>query len=495
MHSNIQVKTYYSKHVSKNYFFRCCRLFSWRRWLKVCQSLNKFLEKLFTKMAFKIASNPCIVLIVSILIPLIMLSGYARFNMLRRSEDLYLPQTSRAMIDLPRAEKYFKMSLKLEEFIIKKTNPDKENSILESEIFEIALEMHQHIIKLPAFDFVCYKSDFDDSCIWSTPLEIFQYNPLALKNISETLSRVYLNTTIMLKIGRQAFTSFPNYFGYFEFDIQLGKIKRAEALRNAYYVKDPNNDEIYEKITEFESHYVTYMDNMAKKLEKMGLTLLYNTARSIDIALSDSVKEDIVLVPVALFLMIVFCTVTLARFKNKVIGHVLLGMSGIFALFLSIGSSFGFLMLVGTPYIAFVSVLPFLVLGVGIDNIFIVIDALDRQDVSVTGPKRIANAVGEIGASITMTTFTDLVAFFVSMVTDFPAIRYFCMYAAISITVCYLLVVSLFLAFLTYDVRRIEACRKDIIPCSAPTLHATQHIWDAGKETVSNKVMLCCSYR
>jgi len=226
---------------------------------------------------------------------------------------------------------------------------------------------------------------------------------------------------------------------------------------------------------------------MEKRLAEQGLILLYNCGRSIDMSVSDSAAKDIILIPVALVLMVLFCGVTLARFKNRILGHFALGLGGVFTLFLGIGAAFSFIMLCGGFYIAFAGLLPFLVLGVGIDNMFIIIDAVDREHPALTSNERIVRAFGKVGASITMTTLTDLVAFFVSMVTDFPAIQYFCMYAAFSITFCYVLVVTVFVAMLKLDVDRIEARRCDLAPCLQEG-DDSQSVWEEGKETISNKV-------
>ena len=68
-------------------------------------------------------------------------------------------------------------------------------------------------------------------------------------------------------------------------------------------------------------------------------------------------------------------------------------------------------------------VLPFLVLGIGIDDMFILVDELDRQprDMSVT--EKIKTVMSHSGATVTMTTMTDLVAFAVSTSSSFPAIK------------------------------------------------------------------------
>lgn len=54
---------------------------------------------------------------------------------------------------------------------------------------------------------------------------------------------------------------------------------------------------------------------------------------------------------------------------------------------------------------------------------FILVDELDRQQKSLTVIETVKEVMARSGATITMTTVTDLVAFAVSTSTSFPAIR------------------------------------------------------------------------
>ena len=67
--------------------------------------------------------------------------------------------------------------------------------------------------------------------------------------------------------------------------------------------------------------------------------------------------------------------------------------------------------------------MPFLVLGIGIDDMFIMVDELDRQPRELTMIQTIKAVMKHSGATVTMTTMTDLVAFAVSTSTSFPAIK------------------------------------------------------------------------
>lgn len=462
----------------------------WTKWVSICRRINHTLDGVFTNLGFVISKRPLLTIIIGVLLCLLLTGGFARYRLVQRSEDLYLPQSSQALKDLNRVEKHFPMRFKTESFIIlPRVN---NNYAITDEIFRIALDIHQHIISIPGFEDVCIKNPHDQTCIHLSPLEFFDYDIMKMNNVSATLHMVYKNPKILASNGRQGFTNFANFFSYFQFDETTKSIQNAEALKVEYFVKDPTNKVIYQTTTEFETKFLDYMESVEKSLQAKGLTLLYNCGRSVDMSVNDSAKKDITLMPVALLLMVLFCGITLARFKNRILGHFNLALAGVFTLFLGIGSAFSFVMLIGAPYVAFAGVLPFLVLGVGIDNMFIIIDAVDRQQPSIKSDKRIARALGQVGASISMTTFTDLVAFLVSMVTDFPAIRYFCMYAAFSITFCYILVITVFIGLLTFDVRRIEARRLDLAPCvrkkEQPSDEDDKDVWEDGSDTISNKV-------
>lgn len=110
---------------------------------------------------------------------------------------------------------------------------------------------------------------------------------------------------------------------------------------------------------------------------------------------------------------------------------------------------------------------------------------LDQLDPELRGAERLKKAVGHVGASITMTTLTNLVAFAVTASTVVPAIRLFCIYAAVALLFCYFLVVTFLLAFISFDVKRIESGRWDILPCK----QKLQYIpWKQSTESLSGKV-------
>ncbi|KAJ1465409.1 patched, partial [Baffinella frigidus] len=71
------------------------------------------------------------------------------------------------------------------------------------------------------------------------------------------------------------------------------------------------------------------------------------------------------------------------------------------------------------------SVLPFILLGIGVDDMFVLAGALERaKKRGGTIEDRIGSMMGSAGCSITMTSLTDALAFALGTTTSFPALRY-----------------------------------------------------------------------
>ena len=123
------------------------------------------------------------------------------------------------------------------------------------------------------------------------------------------------------------------------------------------------------------------------------------------------------------------------------------------------------------------------------DNMFIIVEGMESIDPDIKGPERLVLGMKHVGGSITMTTTTDLVAFAVSTVTDFPAVRLFCIYAALSIFFAYFMLITLFLAILTWDIHRVEAGKRDVCPCIKIESYSGNP-WVKVEDNISKKVRI-----
>ncbi|KIY65425.1 multidrug efflux transporter AcrB transmembrane domain-containing protein [Cylindrobasidium torrendii FP15055 ss-10] len=189
---------------------------------------------------------------------------------------------------------------------------------------------------------------------------------------------------------------------------------------------------------------------------------------------------------------------------------VSLALFGIALVILSVSTSVGFFSLLGVKVTLIIAeVIPFLILAVGVDNVFILVHELDRQN-SLHGPnaavigggvptsparegggghfspfestndgsvdaasvplflsaeERVARALAKMGPSILLSSITETVAFALGALVPMPAVRNFALYAAGSVLLNAIMQVTVFVSALCLDLRRSEVSRVDCFPC------------------------------
>lgn len=447
-------------------------------------------EKLFGGLGRCIASHPWITILVCLCIIGACSAGFYRFNSEVRTHKLFVPQDSQAMKDLAKAEKNFKPLNAKQEFVI--FIPKDGGNILRKDCLQDVIDVHEQITSMK--DYVKYCQPRDGraidwrSCIITNPLEIFNYTSSNLVDISTKLTKAYNDITLTLQNNKPARFSFSQMLS----NIKMNKtkfIESAETIQVSYLMRNPTKDETEnENVMEWEKKFIEKLNSLKSKTSCSEL--FYSAERSLDDAIVESSGSDIALISITFTLMITFCCVMLGKFRNPLTGHSILANAGILAVALGILSGFGLTMYTGIPFISIVGVLPFLILGIGIDDMFIIVDEMDRIDNKMTVVETVKTVMANTGATVTMTTVTDLVAFAVSTSTEFPSVKYFCTYAAISITFSYLWIVTLFVALMTFDIRRTKNNRRDCTPiCFAPAPKAGDPQWDEPQSQSSNKVM------
>lgn len=85
---------------------------------------------------------------------------------------------------------------------------------------------------------------------------------------------------------------------------------------------------------------------------------------------------------------------------------------------------------------------PFLILGLGIDDTFIILGQYRKADPTASLVDRVAFALSKAGPSILVTSVTDLIAFTLSMFSTMPALHAFGVYASLGVAFDFLFQVS-----------------------------------------------------
>jgi len=146
----------------------------------------------------------------------------------------------------------------------------------------------------------------------------------------------------------------------------------------------------------------------------------------------------------------------------------LLGLSGVVMVMSAVLMSAGINSYIGIKATLVVGeVIPFLVLAIGVDNIFILVDTFERQDRSLPIDERMGETLASVGMSISIASWAEGVAFLLGILTQMPAVQSFALYACVAVLCDYMLQVTCFLSLLALDARRIESLRFDCLPCAS----------------------------
>ncbi|CAB9521722.1 Pick C1-like protein 1 [Seminavis robusta] len=195
-----------------------------------------------------------------------------------------------------------------------------------------------------------------------------------------------------------------------------------------------------------------------------GLRLDYYAERSGADEFRRAIDKDLYLLPAVFFAMSAFTCLVFFQ-KDPVQSRCLLGLGSIVTILLSLSSGFGLLFICGVPFTSMTQILPFVVLGIGLDDTFIITGEYLRTDKTLDGEERIRLAILEAGPSITVTTISTASAFILGLTSSVPSIYWLCLYAFPTVIIDFLYQITFFVAILALDEKRIKDKRLDVAIC------------------------------
>ncbi|KAI5608846.1 patched domain-containing protein 3-like [Silurus asotus] len=229
-----------------------------------------------------------------------------------------------------------------------------------------------------------------------------------------------------------------------------GFVQRAKAVRLVYYLRQTNST--------LESTWLRGFVDLLGNMSTNATQVSYFTSKSRQEEFEKSAESVTWLFSIAYFIAVLFSVLSCIRLEN-VRNKACVALLGVTSTGLAVLSSFGLLLLMNVPFVITVATSPFLVLGIGIDDIFIMISCWQQTNVQDSVPERMAATYRKAAISITITTLTDVVALYLSSNNPFGSVRSFCLYAGTAIFFCYLYNISFFGACLALNGKREESNR------------------------------------
>lgn len=156
-------------------------------------------------------------------------------------------------------------------------------------------------------------------------------------------------------------------------------------------------------------------------------------------------------------LMSAYITLALGKVgKERRHSKIYVGMVGNCAVGIATVMTFGICCGLGVVVTPISQVVPFLLLGIGVDDMFVIVRTLERIPLSLSTEDRIERTYRECGGAIAVTSATDALAFLVGATIKFPAMRAFCINAGIGVILTFILQLTFMAATLALTDRGIK---------------------------------------
>lgn len=270
----------------------------------------------------------------------------------------------------------------------------------------------------------------------------------------------------------------------------------AEALQTMFLLMSPK--QLYEHFKDdYEIHDINWNEEKAtaileswqrKFVEVAHESIPSNSSQSIHAfsttTLNDIMKSfsDVSVIRVAggYLLMLAYACVTMLRWDcAKSQGAV--GLAGVLLVALSVAAGLGLCSLLGLSFnAATTQVLPFLALGIGVDDMFLLAHSFTETGSNIPFKERTGDCLRRTGTSVALTSINNMIAFFMAALVPIPALRAFSLQAAVVVVFNFAMVLLIFPAILSLDLHRREDKRLDVLcclysPCSDRVIHLSPH--------------------
>ncbi|KAH3684092.1 hypothetical protein WICPIJ_004932, partial [Wickerhamomyces pijperi] len=423
--------------------------------------LNNILEGWFGKLAYYCSSNPGTILTMTLILTGCLSSGiYLRGQLETNPINLWVSSNADAYKQKEIYDAQFGPFYRTEQiYIVNEKGP-----VLTEDVVKWWFETEQQIRSLETnftnYEELCFRPTEDSTCVLESFTQYFDDYTIP-SDWQGKLQECTDSPVNCLPSFQQPLKKELLFGGYNESDILSAHAIVVTFLLN----NDIQLDQSLSHVIEWETLLESFLLNLTPP---KGTRISFNTEPSLESELNKSTNTDIRIVIISYLVMFLYASLALGGSLHFLKTRFCLGLSGIVIVLLSVTSSAGVWSFLGVKSTLIIAeVIPFLILAVGVDNIFLITHELKVVNTAFPNELihvRISKAVGRMGPSILLSASSQFLAFGLASFVEMPAVRNFALYSAGAVVVNFLLQITAFISLLSLDQWRIEEGRLDIFP-------------------------------
>ncbi|XP_060064745.1 patched domain-containing protein 3-like [Ylistrum balloti] len=243
-----------------------------------------------------------------------------------------------------------------------------------------------------------------------------------------------------------------------------GSLTAAAALKFRFNLRQDSRT-YNELSTAWEKRFL----ETTKNIELNYSDVAYQISDTLNSELDANTGGDVTYFSLTFTLMITYASFVAAG-GNCVSQRGHLGRAGVISAGLAILGSFGLMSACHVDFVNIVGVMPFLIIGIGVDDMFIMMSGLADADPTAEIEDKIGHVMKTSGIAITITSLTNFIAFVVGITSVFKSVSNFCLFTATAVGFCYFNQMTFFIGCMVIQERRVAANRHCItcVPVKFP---------------------------
>ncbi|XP_076361930.1 patched domain-containing protein 3-like [Tachypleus tridentatus] len=410
--------------------------------------VDKATSKVFMKLGQRIGHSPGYFIIVPLLVAALFSTGIQRIKYQDNPEYLFSPINGRSRSERKTVEKYFHVNTSENFDLGRLTRPSRlgrlivvakdGGSVLTKSVFKELVHLDDIIQNLN----ITWKEEtytYKDLCAKVERNSCFENNILdfkeKIKDIEE--GRQLLQYPVMINKVTQKRYNMAAFLGGVQTD-ELGFVEQALAF-NLFYPLDTDIKNGKARAKLWEQIFLQTLEDL--QLEE--IVFGYFVSDTLESELEKNTQSVKPYFIVTFLIMIVFSILACVTF-DAVRSKPWLGVLGCFSTCMSLSAAFGLVIYCGLDFIGINLAAPFLMLGIGMDDTFVLLAAWRRTNPKHSVEDRMGDTYAEAAVSITITTLTNFISFLVGVITPFPSVQIFCIYTAIAVLFTYIWHITFF---------------------------------------------------